>query len=892
MTEVLAYQEQNDRAPKTWPDQQWVDPKTGETITLPPQTDDYVFGNPDYPIAKYRDLIVDTVNTNPVTVLASGTGNGKSISVVQYLYETGRYRHIIQTQPRVAATRENERFTLQQMSEAAGRDMSDVIAYRTAVEGDAVRGTHVIREHTDGYLLQQLLAQDEVITRDDVLIIDEAHERNPNIDIAIGVALKKGLRLVIQSASMDTDKWAQYCSQALDGRSVPVLDLPGVMHPVERKVGGLTEEQIISYANLDSKEPMNIAAIVPGKREIGDTIGRITNRVPKDYTILPLHAEQSIEEQRRAMESYPGGKIIVATDVLRQSITVPDLDVVVDPMYARSGDYVQGIRYLRVHPVSKANVIQGSGRVGRTKPGIYAQALLENYPPVPRNEAGEPLLDSHDKPPILRTDLAPFVLRLGRTGLRLDQLDLQDMPRANELEYAHHKLVRLGAQVLNSFEATRIGEEMARLPLDPTYARMFIESQKHGRAVEMQMAALVAATQQEGITRNEQGCERWRTLSKENRSDMLVQLDVLVQALSMTPVDLKQFDIIDRRLVKAKRLFERLTHDRDYSIGDIRIPTENERQKLIACMIAGADKLFVNYGPAYTDGASFSGRLAKSSSISHSAQLVIGSGLGIEHYRNGVKKTHSVITNATIVTPEQLVEHAPWRCTYGEGRVSNLCGYGNTMIAGRDLYFDGHATGTVVQAEPSVETTKVVLEAMLGAEALPPESSDKVHAIFSELQRIKELLVDRSSRADEFDVFVETLRQSVSTMKDVKVMDMHSLAEVMYRRGMYEGLKLSYGLESADTQKIMDQSPDSIVVSMGDELVEVGVRYRNNEAFIDVPVHRIKELSDYGITDQLGDRSVHVWMDKGQTHRKPLHEAVACSNRGNRTTRRSRRVTK
>lgn len=869
-----------------WPDQIWIDQATGEEIVLPAQMDEYVFGNPDYPIALYRDLIVDTVGKNPVTILASGTGNGKSISVVQYLYESGQYRYVYQTQPRVVATRENERFTLQQMNEAAGRDMSDSIVYRTAVEGDVVKRHHAIREHTDGYLLQRLLVDGGEFTDNDVIIVDEAHMRNPNIDLAIAVALEKGVRLVIQSASIDTGRWAEYGSKVLGGRAVPVLDLPGVMHAVESKVGESLEQEIIKYAYLQPDVPLNIGTIVPGKREIGDVIGRITNKVPDGYTIVPLHAEQSAEDQRRAMASYPGGKIIVATEVLRQSVTVPDLDVMVDPLYARSGDYRQGIRYLRVHPVSMANVIQGSGRVGRTKPGLYVQANLAGYPEISRNEQNEPLLDSYDTPPILRTDIAPFVLRLGRAGLDILNLELQDIPRVGELEYAHRKLVRLGAQVLHSAETTRIGELMSSLPLDPSYARMFIESQKHSQRVEVQMAAIASIAQQDGITMTEKGYEKWRILTKENRSDMLVQLDVLVQALVMQSVDIKEYNIIDRRLKKSKRLFERLSQGRGYSIHDLRTPTEDERQELIECMIAGADKLFVEQGSGYTDGALFSGRLAKSTSVRQGSPLVIGSGLVIEHYRNGVKKSHSVITNATAVTPEQLVAYAPWRCTYGEGRLDMTSG---SNFAGRELFFDNYPTGAVVRVSPSRETTEAVVVALMnGGEMVQRGELEKVDMIAQEAERIRDLLVHRSARSQEYAMFIEMLQRSVLAMKDIEVASVRELAEVMHRRGIYGILKNSYVAESEDMQNILRQSPDTAMMSIGGDLVEVGVEYRHNNAYIQVPVHRIREISDYGIVEQFGDRQVYVWVDQGKTQSIELGQAVAVSRQGNRQTRRSR----
>lgn len=869
-----------------WPDQIWIDQATGEKEIRSPLQDKYIYGNPEWPIAPFRDALIDTVSNNMVTVLASGTGNGKSIFVPQALYESGRFRRVFITQPRIVATRENTEYIKYQMEQATGSDMSHVVAYRTATEGDDIKDSHRIRQHTDGYTLQQMMgAGNDVITNEDIIIIDEAHERNPNIDIAIALALEKKMRLLIQSATIDTDRVATYCSQVLGGVDVPVMEIPGVMHEVEELQGGELHEEIIKYANLDPENPMNIMALIPGRHETEEMFSRISKRIPKSYTLLALHGDQTIAEQRRAMQSYPGGKIILSTDIGRQSITISDLHVVLDGMYHKLGDYRRGVRYLRVAPISRTAVVQGKGRVGRTMPGTYRQTQLPGYPLIPRDAEGKLMIDSFEVPPIQRTDPAPYMLKLAQAGLSLGQLNLPDRIRTDELEYAHHKLVRLGAQVLNSDYVTEVGTEMQKLPLDPTYARMLIEARRYGKNIELQMAAMVSACQQDGVTMTERQAEQWRNLTKETHSDMLVQLDILAQALWMSDEEMKRFNIVDQRVVRAKRLLERLCHDANLNMWDLKTPTPVERQKLIGCIIAGCDTLFVNRGQNYSNEDGFEGRLAKSTSVRTNATYVIGTPLVLEHYRNKRLKTHNIIVNATAVTAEQLQQYAPWRCDYDNEQL--IVDKKGKVLQSRNVYFDGKALyeTSYQDVEASHETTKALLDTLFHNPDIIEDASEKTQDIYKEVARLRDLLVDRSENADYFEGILHMLVDNAGRWKDVKVKNMYALANVLHKRQVHTWLKMMLSEESHEAKDILQKSPDSIVVDINNEPYEAKVTYQHNKAFIDIPLPHAKFLQ--GGVESLGDRHIYVWSDSTHRNYLTLHKAIEKSLAGNRAERRA-----
>lgn len=68
---------------------------------------------------------------------------------------------------------------------------------------------------------------------------------------------------------------------------------------------------------------------MPGKAEIGDVILKLSAQ-QKECVILPLHGELGMNEQKKCFEVYDVPKVVVATNVAQTSITIPDIDAVVD----------------------------------------------------------------------------------------------------------------------------------------------------------------------------------------------------------------------------------------------------------------------------------------------------------------------------------------------------------------------------------------------------------------------------------------------------------------------------------------------------------------------------------------------------------------------------------
>jgi ATP-dependent helicase HrpA len=265
----------------------------------------------------------------------------------------------------------------------------------------------------------------------------------------------------------------------------------------------------------------DVLVFFSGENEIRDAADALTGHFARQgprgaaTEVLPLYGRLSAAEQHRVFERAPAGirrRIILATNVAETSLTVPGIRYVVDTGTARISRYSARakVQRLPIEPISQASANQRSGRSGRTSEGIAIRLYSElDYTKRPE----------YTDPEILRTNLAAVILQMIALGLGdIERFPFLQPPDKRGITDGVDLLLELNAievpsagKPVGAHRITRIGREIAQLPLDPRYARMVVEAQKLGVAREV--IAIVA-----GLSIQD---PRERPVEKRERADQL-----------------------------------------------------------------------------------------------------------------------------------------------------------------------------------------------------------------------------------------------------------------------------------------------------------------------------------------------------------------------------------
>ncbi|MFO0920095.1 MAG: helicase-related protein [Candidatus Saccharimonadales bacterium] len=712
-------------------------------------------GNPDLPIHNYREVITETVRDNPVTIIVAETGAGKSTQVPQYLLEEG-YPKVYITQPRRPAARNVFVRMRDEISEVRGKFAGDdLVSYQTAAERQGKEDAP-IKVVTDGLQLVCEL-HDRGLSENEVLIIDEAHEWNSNVEVLVAwtkkaLADNPRLKVVIMSATMDSEHLANYYKDVCP-IPPPVINVPGRMYKVEREekpystVAGEVLDTIIGMPDEDGELPEGahgILAFLPGKREIYDAIDVVRNHIPADLQhkvkIFPLHAKLSPTDQQAALTEYPGTiKVVFATDVAQTSLTIPDITHVIDSGYQRRLEVDnEGSKGLMLRPISIADSHQRAGRTGRVGDGRYVITRLNDT--TPHANADE--RDQYPVPEILRTDIARNTLRLLALGLDIAEFDMYHKVSIHSIDIAKRNLKILGA-VDDAGQITELGLRMNEYPLSASSARIMIEAERYSESTRAYLAAITAIKEVNGLQYFAHNVgKRWLDLTDEETSDLLAQLDIFIETQSMSADDIIEHDLDINNVARAHEQFAKIAKVAKTSSGWLKSPNADEREDIRRCIAAGyMHSIYLRDGDVFYHGLNplFNKReLSNRSLVSgNSLSMVVGDPYNVE-LRDGEEViVRHCIENATIVTAQLLggvatSRQVQWQLDgfqFREGKVKQR--ERQVLLGSIDL-------GMVqeVPAVPSLKLRQTIIEYALEK---PGFAQKELRAIKRELERLAHL---------------------------------------------------------------------------------------------------------------------------------------------------------
>ena len=533
--------------------------------------------NQDLPVTQYADKLIEAIQNNQIIIVAGETGSGKTTQLPQIAMLAGRglTGMIGHTQPRRLAARSVSERIAEEVGEKLGQSIGFKVRFNEQGSNDSI-----VRLMTDGILLAEL-SNDRFLNKYDTIIIDEAHERSLNIDFIMGylktiVKKRPDLKIIITSATLDVNRFSNYFNGApifeVEGRSFPV---EVVYRPIsEMTIGGSDDDDFDDFEenlpravvqaveecfhDAESKghpEHADILIFASTELEIRELQETLQKFGPKHTQILTLYARLALAEQQKIFNPSGGGRrIIIATNVAETALTVPNIRYVIDSGFARISryNYRSRVQRLPIEAISQAATNQRKGRCGRIAPGVCIRLFSEeDFQSRPE----------FTEPEIKRTNLASVILQMQSLGLgSVEEFDFIEPPDHRLVNDGRKLLIELGAMNEDSSNKsspllqrgvggdlnlhsensnppkfsfskgglqcnslTKIGLQMAKMPIDPRLSRMILGGAHFGvlNEVLIIVAALAVQDPRERPADKQTQADQKHALFKEADSDFL-----------------------------------------------------------------------------------------------------------------------------------------------------------------------------------------------------------------------------------------------------------------------------------------------------------------------------------------------------------------------------------
>lgn len=483
------------------------------------------------PVSQRKVEIQKLLSEHQVIVVAGETGSGKTTQLPKMCLELGfgNLGMIGHTQPRRIAARS----VAARIAEELETELGGLVGYKVRFN-DQISDDTQIKLMTDGILLAEI-QNDRFLNQYSCLIIDEAHERSLNNDFILGylkqlLPRRRDLKLIITSATIDVERFSKHFNNA------PIIEVSGRTYPVEVRYRPVVEEndqdQLQGILNavdeLQAEGRGDILIFMNGEREIRDTAEALQKQNLKHTEILPLFARLSAQEQNKIFHPSGLNRIVLATNVAETSLTVPGIKYVIDPGTARISrySYRTKVQRLPIEPISQASANQRKGRCGRVSEGI----CIRLYSEEDFNSRPE-----FTDPEILRTNLASVILQM--TALGLDDIEafpFVDAPDKRHIQDGVKLLEELGAFETVQTKSgekrllTRVGLQLAQLPVDPRLAKMILSAVNFGCVYEMMIivSALSIQDPRERPQEKQQASDEKHRRFADKKSDFLAFLNL------------------------------------------------------------------------------------------------------------------------------------------------------------------------------------------------------------------------------------------------------------------------------------------------------------------------------------------------------------------------------
>lgn len=426
------------------------------------------------PIDPHLPEILEKLKHHPNVVIAAAPGTGKTTRLPPACLDLFSKKVLVLEPRRLAAIGAATRIA-EENGWTIGREVGWKIRFDTRVS-DSTRLIFM----TEALLLRQLQNESDLRSVDAV-ILDEFHERSAYTDLTLGLIyelqqLGHPIKIVIMSATLATDKISAYLANA------PIIDLPGKTFPLDvqyqkqplrlRTDFEFYDRVVDTLKDAVMKTQRDTLVFLPGVGEINKTREALLKTTLRDFEINVLHGSLTVEEQARVLRRSDRRRIILSTNVAESSVTIENLDLVVDTGIAKKNfyDLRTGFSRLELARISKQSAQQRAGRAARTAPGVCIRMW---------SQLDEHSMPESEIPEIQRVELSELTLNLAQQGIT-EPLGFSwfEPPPEKSLKKSQELLQSIGALTAEK-NITELGEALLPIPLAPRLAALLFESSKY-----------------------------------------------------------------------------------------------------------------------------------------------------------------------------------------------------------------------------------------------------------------------------------------------------------------------------------------------------------------------------------------------------------------------------
>ncbi len=446
------------------------------------------------PISAHLTAISEQLEAHSNLVLQAQPGAGKSTQVPLHLLGSSwlKGQRILMLEPRRLAAKSLATYLAAQLGETVGQRVGYQVRHERKISANTQ-----LEIVTEGILTRRLQSDPE-LTGVGLVIFDEFHERSIHSDLGLMFCLeaqqglRDDLRLLVMSATIDTQQISRYLMQA------PVIECAGRSFEVaEHYLTQKAQRLDVAVANAVVKalqhDQGDVLVFLPGAGDIRRAQRQLSQSLLSDslgnsVQVLPLYGSLKFEQQQCAISGPVVGvrKVILATNIAETSLTIEGITSVIDSGLERQNSYdpKTGLTRLQTQWISKASAEQRKGRAGRTQAGQCYRLWRASE---------QASLASYQVEQICLEDLTATVLDLHLWGLtQYQQVPWLSAP--NPIHYEAAKRVLLMLKLIDDTDrVTPMGRQVAALGIEPRLGAMVIKAQSQGQGwLACQLAAILS----------------------------------------------------------------------------------------------------------------------------------------------------------------------------------------------------------------------------------------------------------------------------------------------------------------------------------------------------------------------------------------------------------------